>query len=93
MIAVYYRTDEAIDRNPIAYTPPKEGVDKNDYACVHTFDDDPELETVFRRMNVVVGDELPVKLRIRSMMAGDVVVDENGDPWFCDLIGWQRINW
>lgn len=52
------------------------------------------VEEVFRRMNVVDGDpeyELPIKLEIRSMMVGDVVIDENGDKLFCAKFGWEKV--
>lgn len=95
MVDIYYRTAEAIARNPLAFMPPKEGVDKNDYEKVFEWRTNcaPPLEEIFRMMNVIDGNELPVKLQVRSMMCGDVIVDEVGDVWFCAAAGWQRINW
>lgn len=55
--------------------------------------DASDLEVVFRRMNVVDGDELPVKLKIRSLSVGDVVVDETGAAYYCAMVGWKRTEW
>lgn len=96
MIAIYYRTDEAFKRNPMvgmSLVVPEGGLDKDDYEFVTRMDPGPSLEEVFRLMNVVDGDELPVQLKKRSMMSGDVVVDEDGDVWFCAFSGWERASW
>lgn len=51
-----------------------------------------DLEDLFRKMNVVDGDELPVELKVRSMCAGDVARDMmTGDVWLCDLAGWVNL--
>ena len=51
------------------------------------------LDTLFREMNVVEGNELPVKLKCRSMMVGDVVLDiADGQGWVCDMIGWKPLD-
>jgi hypothetical protein len=48
-----------------------------------------DKEDLFRKMNVVDGDELPVQLRVRSMSPGDVARDlTTGEVWLCDLVGW-----
>ena len=96
MIAIYYRTAAAIERKPVLWTVPESGLDKNDYKMVTTFHDVMSLGDVFRRMNVVDVDEdyeIPLQLGVRSMMPGDVVVDEDGDVWFCAGSGWERANW
>ncbi len=51
------------------------------------------LEQVFRLMNVVDGTELPVKLKVRSLSVGDVVVEKaSGKKWYCASIGWKEID-
>lgn len=92
MIKVYYRTDKAIARNPFAFTAPDEGLEKDDYEFVTELDN-VSLEDVFRLMNVVTGDELPVKLNVRSMCSGDIVVDEDQEVWFVAAVGWERSSW
>lgn len=95
MVRIYYRTRDAIRRNPVAFMPPEEGLNKDDYELVHTFptSDAPSLEDIFREFNAVDGDELCVKLKVRSMMPGDVVVDEQDDVWFCAAAGWEPTAW
>lgn len=87
MIRVYYRTAEAIANDPVASLP-EDGLYKEDYEFVTELGD-VSLEQVFRMMNVVDGDELPVKLKVRSMMCGDVAVDEDGDV---DKITFEQLN-
>lgn len=53
--------------------------------------DVPSLEDCFRQMNVVDGTELPVKLKVRSMSVGDVVVLGSGKVFFCAMTGWQEL--
>lgn len=51
-----------------------------------------DREDLFRKMNVVDGDELPVQLRVRSMSPGDVCRDlSTGEVWLCDLVGWVNL--
>lgn len=92
MIKVYYRTNEAMTRNPVAFTAPEGGLERDDYEFVAELGD-ISLEEVFRMMNVVDGDELPVKLGVRSMSCGDIVVDEELEVWFCAVTGWERSAW
>jgi hypothetical protein len=55
--------------------------------------DASDLEDLFRKMNVVDGDELPVELKVRSMSCGDVARDlSTGDVWLCDLAGWVNLS-
>lgn len=49
------------------------------------------LNDLFRKMNVVDGDELPVRMKIRSMSCGDVAIDEAGKKYFCALVGWNEL--
>ncbi len=50
------------------------------------------LEEVFEKMNVVDGDELPVRLRVRSLSVGDVVVNVSSNEAFaCDPCGWRKV--
>lgn len=52
-----------------------------------------DLEDLFRNMNVVDGNELPVSLKVRSMSCGDVAKDAvTGQLWLCDLAGWTEIS-
>lgn len=92
MIKVYYRTYEAMMKNPFAFSAPEEGLVKDDYTFVAELGD-VFLEEVFRQMNIVDGDELPVKLKVRSMSSGDVVVDEDGEVWYCAGAGWEKTSW
>jgi len=92
-IAVYYRTDAAFRRQTLTHNAPEGGLDRGDYKHVTNVDNAPGLEGAFRLMNVVDGDELPVRLHVRSMMWGDVLVDEDGDVWFCAFDGWERTRW
>lgn len=55
-----------------------------------------QLEDIFRRMNVVNGDELPVALNHRSLSVGDVVVFDDEsihlfDVWVCRNVGWEAM--
>ena len=59
-----------------------ENVDPTQYEFKTTFDAG-DCEDVFRRMNVVTGDqeyEIPLRLKCRSMCVGDVVLF--GEEWF-----------
>jgi hypothetical protein len=92
-IKVYYRTKAAFERNPLMLDVGDMGLDRDDYEFVTALDNAPSLEEIFRLMNVVEGNELPVKLKVRSMMVGDVVVDENGEVWYCASSGWESCSW
>jgi len=49
-------------------------------------------EQVFRPMNAVDGTEIPVKLKVRSMSCGDVVVDmKTSKAWVCASAGWDEL--
>lgn len=51
------------------------------------------LDTLFREMNVVEGDELPVKLKIRSMSVGDIVLNVVTDKAsYCAATGWADLD-
>jgi len=95
MVKVYYRTNEAFERSLFLHLFEEEGVvqlDRPDYREVTEFPGGTTFESVFRQMNVVNGDELPVRLKVRSMSAGDAV--EDGDElWLCDMVGWRRATW
>jgi len=92
MIKVFYRTNEAVLRTPVAFAPPEDGLLRDDYEFVCELGD-VSLEEAFRLMNVVDGDELPAKLGVRSMMCGDVVFDEDLQVWFCAGAGWEQTSW
>lgn len=71
--------------------PPVEPIDLSNFKKVCVVDAD-DLEDVFRMMNVVDGDELPVKLRVRSMCVGDLVQQHEDDVWwFCAAAGWEAV--
>lgn len=54
--------------------------------------DAQDLEALWREMNVVDGDELPVILKKRSMMMGDVVIDINANTAHaCAAMGWKTL--
>ena len=90
MFKVFYRTDAAFQRNPVAFSAPEEGVKNDDYEFVARFGDNVSLEDVFRQMNVVDGTELPTKLHVRSMSCGDIAIDELDGVWFCAASGWEK---
>lgn len=49
-------------------------------------------DDVFRPMNVVDGTELPVRLKVRSMSCGDIVVDmKTSKAWVCADFGWGEL--
>jgi len=91
-LKIFYRTAEAIKRDPVVTVPHDDGLLKEDYEYITDLGD-VTLEEAFRQMNVVDGDELPTKLGVRSMMNGDVILDEDGDVWFLGVVGWERCNW
>lgn len=90
---VYYRTPEAFLRDPLALGCPDCGPDKSDYVLVTEVDSLFNEDEIFRMMNVVDGDELPVRLGVRSMSVGDVIVDETGRALFCAGAGWEATLW
>lgn len=57
---------------------------------------DAGLAEVFRRMNVVDGNELPTKLGVRSMSVGDVVtiigLDGVRRAYICNPVGWEEVD-
>jgi hypothetical protein len=51
------------------------------------------LSTLFREMNVVDGTELPVKLKVRSLSVGDIVMDVMARKcWYCSPVGWTELD-
>lgn len=51
------------------------------------------LDNLFREMNIVDGNELPLQLRCRSMIVGDIVIDPKAEKgWVCDMIGWKELD-
>ena len=90
---VMYRTDAAIERDPLGTRLGRE-LDPCDYSVFPPLLAEVEardLEDVFRKMNVVDGDELPTKLGMRSMMTGDVAIDEDKVTWLCGMVGWVKV--
>lgn len=68
-------------------------LDKGAYKEVTTLEAS-DLEDVFRQMNVVHGDELPIQLKTRSLSVGDAVLDNvTGVLYYCAPIGWQKASW
>lgn len=57
-----------------------------------------DKEDVFTKMNVINGDEdeLPLRLKCRSMSVGDVLVElkPSGElgTWLCGSVGWTKVN-
>lgn len=94
MVHIFYRTLAATSKAPVALTVPTDGLRKEDYELVHVLDNSaPHLEAIYRMMNVISGNELPVRLGIRSMTAGDVIVDEDGTVWFAGASDWEETSW
>jgi hypothetical protein len=94
MVHIFYRTLDAISEAPVALTVPTDGLRKEDYELVHVLDNSaPHLEAIYRMMNVISGNELPVRLGIRTMTVGDVIVDEDGTVWFAGASDWEETSW
>lgn len=92
MFTVYYRSNDAIEKDPLCIQPKVGGLDKADYAPVITLNVS-SAEDVFRVLNNIGGNDLPVGLFIRSMMTGDVVEGADGKLWYCSVMGWSVTNW
>lgn len=67
-----------------------ETIAKTDYDEITKIEAE-SLGAAFRLMNVVDGDELPTKLKVRSLSVGDIVVDANGKASLCAPIGWIKV--
>jgi hypothetical protein len=96
MVQVYYRNLAAIRKDPLALAPPDEGLEREgDYELVHEWPTAhaPCLEDIFDLMNRDSGSDITTVKGIRSMMPGDVVLDEVGDVWFCCARGWEETHW
>lgn len=49
------------------------------------------LDSLFEKMNVIRGDELPVTtFKCRSMSVGDIAVSKDG-KYVCDRCGWKTL--
>jgi len=69
-------------------TPAFKASDYTEVGIIEAFD----AGDLFTQMNVVEGDELPVKMGIRSMSCGDVAVDmATGKAYFCAPVGWEQV--
>jgi len=79
-----------IHRDVDYFTQDKKGEDKS-YRVDFQFNEEDSkivrLEKIWRAMNVVQGDELPVKLGIRSMMVHDQV-EMDGKTYQVASVGW-----
>lgn len=54
--------------------------------------DAENLGELFRKMNVVDGDEVPVQMKIRSMSCGDIAFDTaTHTAYFCAPVGWEEV--
>ena len=88
---VFYRRTAQLDMS----TPKR--VDPKDYEFVSPVDvpghdpDHGDLEKVFRLMNLVDGDEIPMTLRVRSMSVGDVAIGPTGVGFYCASTGWVLV--
>lgn len=52
-----------------------------------------DVDMVFREMNVVNGNELPVKLKVRSMCVGDIALNvETDEAVYCSVEGWTALD-
>jgi len=84
--SVYYSNDWML-----CYKRDPEAFDRALFERVAIVDAD-DLEDLFRKMNVVDGDELPAQLNVRSMSSGDVARDlTTGQMWMCAPIGWVAL--
>jgi hypothetical protein len=79
------------DRDPHFWVDDSvESVDASKFIEVAQVEGD-SLDDIFCKMNVVDGTELPVKLHVRSMSVGDVLIDAEGLASICCSLGWKRI--
>ena len=93
MFTVYYRTRTAIGQDPLCIKT-GDSVDRSNYQEVTKIEDVEQLGEAWRRMNIVDGDELPVKLKVRSMMVGDLLHRASDNTlWLCAMIGWRKVRW
>jgi hypothetical protein len=92
LFKVFYRN--VFDTSAVALFRAVPGVaDPREFREVFDVEAD-DLEHVFRLMNVVDGDELPVKLGIRSLSVGDVVLRAaDATLWHCSAFGWEQTKW
>jgi hypothetical protein len=90
---VYYRTSEEF-RN--AHKVSANNIDRAHYfkvGNVNAFD----LSELFRRMNVVDGSDFELvgrgkRFHVRSMSVGDIAIDENGNGYLCNNVGWAQFD-
>jgi hypothetical protein len=82
-VKIFYPKDREGD-TPKTFDDEVEGDDSTLYGVQNI------LEKVFRRWNVVDGDERPTLEGVRSMSVGDIVKVGRGF-YFCDTIGWRGI--
>lgn len=66
---------------------------RDDFTIVAREVESPTLDTLFRSMNAVDGDELCCQLKVRSMSTGDVAEEEDGTLHQCAVIGWKLAIW
>lgn len=71
---VFYLANEHFSRALFDFTDLSK--DPAKYKEVATLEEE-NTDDVFRQMNVVDGTELPVRLRVRSMSVGDVIINVN----------------
>jgi hypothetical protein len=87
--AVFYANDPMDGLHHLMSDPTE--VDMELFSEVYYGDFD-DLADVFRKMNVVDGNELPTVLGVRSMCTGDLVQDvETGKYWYCKFVGWCEV--
>lgn len=77
---------DAYDQDP----PAVDRIAFTHVATLETDETDGVLEYIYRAMNVVDGDEIPVRLKKRSLSVGDVIQDEMGRAAVCRSAGWTQ---
>ncbi len=90
---VYYRTDDEFRNAHKVNTKNINPVHYNRVGRVAAFD----LNELFRRMNCVDGSDFELvgrgkQFEVRSMSAGDVVIDEEGRGYLCNSMGWGQFD-
>jgi hypothetical protein len=79
------------DRDPHFWVDDKiESVDASKFIEVAQVEGDSP-DDIFCKMNVVDGTEIPVKLHVRSMSVGDVLINGDGKAFICCSLGWKEV--
>ncbi len=90
---VWYRNDQEFRNAHKVSTKNIDPTHYNKVGNVPAFD----LAELFRRMNCVDGSDFECvgmgkRFEVRSMSVGDVAIDENGNGYLCNNVGWAQFD-